>query len=191
MKTINYVLGFMVFWVVDAYAIANNGTLPVPNIIKNSRQLVVVITDSWSAPQGHLQEFFRKDSSEAWQARAQPWEVVVGKNGGKVIDSALVTTKDWRSSEIMSQYPDAYHQGIIVEYNTDEKIPQGGSCIFMHIKAINDQSGTYGCTAMPQKEFTMLSNWLDPKANPVLIQLPRSEYQLLQKTWGLPALYTY
>jgi hypothetical protein len=33
-----------------------------------------------------------------------------------------------------------------------------------------------------------LLRWLDPKRNPLIVQLPAGEYEKLKQHWGLPAL---
>jgi len=106
---------------------------------------------------------------------------------GRIIDSAKVTKIDWSSAEQMSQYPVQYQEGIVVGYNTDGRIPKGGSCIFLHVRSPNSM-GTAGCTAMAQNHVKTLSRWLTPSYHPVLVQLPVRQYQQLQKKWNLPSL---
>jgi D-alanyl-D-alanine dipeptidase len=50
-------------------------------MINNSKQLIVVITDSWNATNGQLQRFERKNNHQSWHAVGHPWPVIVGKNG--------------------------------------------------------------------------------------------------------------
>lgn len=83
----------------------------------------------------------------------------------------------------------AYRWGVTVEHNTSGNVlPKdkvSGSCIFLHIWK-GDGSGTSGCTAMAKTNMVDLVNWLDASKNPVLIQLPVSEYQHYQSQWFLP-----
>jgi zinc D-Ala-D-Ala dipeptidase len=107
---------------------------------------------------------------------------------GQIIDSAKVPAKDWNSAEVMHDHPQAYNQGMVVDYNTDGKMIGAGSCIFVHIHGDNDATGTVGCTAMKVDYLSKLLNWLDPKANPVLVQFPKDQYQKIQKDWNLPEI---
>ncbi len=100
----------------------------------------------------------------------------------------LVTRKeiaqpDWTSSEKMWQER-LYKRGVVVEYNTPARAG-AGSCIFLHIWN-GPHRGTAGCTAMGEPNLVPIMNWLDPSRNPVLVQLPKSEYEQLKPTWHLP-----
>jgi len=61
----------------------------------------------------------------------------------------------------------------------------GGSCIFLHIWP-GPSGNTSGCTAFDSRDMNELLAWLDPNALPVLVQLPRSSYERLRSSWGLP-----
>ena len=65
---------------------------------------------------------------------------------------------------------DYYRYGIVVDHNgiTDgSKSERGaGSCIFIHIKKVP----TAGCTAMSEDDIKTILLWLNPKANPLLVQ---------------------
>ncbi len=236
-------------------AAANANALPPkPILLNKSKQLIVVVTDSWDNFQGQLQLYERNSTKQPWHATGKSWPIVVGKNGlawadnlktyagseepmkkegdnkapagafkinlafgfspssdspfnfpylaitpsiicvddvkskyyGKIIDTSEVT-KDWNSAELMSEIP-VYKKGFVVDYNTDGKMLGAGSCIFIHIKGETTAAGTAGCTAM---EFSYLSNlwdWINHKANPVLVQLPKDQYLKLKSSWGLPPL---
>jgi D-alanyl-D-alanine dipeptidase len=230
-----------------------NSLPPQPDILKDSLQLLVVVTDSWDTYQGHMQKFERANSQQAWRAVGKAWPVVVGKTGlawadnlqtyslqgpvkkegdkkapagvfalgtafgfspqpdkqlklnyipvtpsiecvddsqsryyGRIVDNTKLPDKDWKSSEILIDHPVAYNKGIVVDYNTDGKMIGAGSCIFVHIKADHDLDGTVGCTAMQVANLSKIWDWLDPKAQPVMVQLPKDEYLKLQKLWRLP-----
>ncbi len=90
---------------------------------------------------------------------------------------------DWNSSEKMWEEP-LYRWGLVVRHNTPAEAG-GGSCIFLHIWRAPDR-GTAGCTAMDESNLVATLKWLDPKKNPVLVQLPRSEYERLKAEWRLP-----
>jgi L,D-peptidoglycan transpeptidase YkuD (ErfK/YbiS/YcfS/YnhG family) len=100
----------------------------------------------------------------------------------QIVDRDAVPLVDWSSSEKMRAVS-VYQWGIVVNYNTPAA-PKRGSCIFMHIWS-GPSSSTAGCTAMPQAELETILRWLDPAANPRLVQFTRSEYTAMH---GLPAL---
>jgi L,D-peptidoglycan transpeptidase YkuD (ErfK/YbiS/YcfS/YnhG family) len=97
-----------------------------------------------------------------------------------------IEERDWTSSEKMMEWIDLYKIGLMIHHNTNPAIPYKGSCIFMHIWR-NEQSGTAGCTAMDESHLQELISWLDMRKQPLLVQLPLSEYQSRQQKWGLPA----
>ncbi len=227
---------------------------PKPSLLNQSKQILVVTTDSWDTYQGYLQPYERSGPNNAWQPVGNGWPVVVGKKGlgwganyktysvsgpikqegdtkapagvftigsafgfsptadqqlklsyipitkntfcvddnnskyyGKVIDTSKVPAKDWNSGEVMIEANPSYIKGLVVNYNIKGNMPKGGSCIFMHIMGPSSTDGTEGCTAMEKSNVSWLLNWLDPKANPLLVQLPKEQYLAVQKTWGLPA----
>ncbi|MCX5909763.1 MAG: L,D-transpeptidase family protein [Deltaproteobacteria bacterium] len=102
----------------------------------------------------------------------------------RIVDSGLIKP-NWKSDEEMRREDDQYRLGIIVDHNANPVIPGRGSCIFIHIRKESD-AGTAGCTAMSQENMERLLHWLDPSANPVLIQLPEGTYRKLRTAWGLP-----
>jgi L,D-peptidoglycan transpeptidase YkuD (ErfK/YbiS/YcfS/YnhG family) len=69
--------------------------------------------------------------------------------------------------------------GVIVGYNAAPPTKGRGSCIFLHIWA-GPRSTTAGCTAMDASELDQLTRWLDRVRRPVLVQLPRAEYERLR-----------
>jgi D-alanyl-D-alanine dipeptidase len=80
-----------------------------------------------------------------------------------------------------------YKLGVIVGYNASPPVKSRGSCIFFHIWA-GLRSTTVGCTAMDVKELEQLVAWLDPRARPVVVQVPAAVYPLARKEWGLPSI---
>ncbi len=104
----------------------------------------------------------------------------------RVVDRSTVSP-DWNSSEHMLYSNGQYRWGLVVDHNTNPVTPGAGSCIFMHIW-LGTGEGTVGCTAMAQENLESLMGWLDPAANPLLLQLPRVEYKKLKRRWKLPAL---
>ena len=93
--------------------------------------------------------------------------------------------KDWTSAETMRMKSDVYKFGIFVDYNVKPAIPTMGSCIFMHIWSGNT-GPTAGCTAMKESDILKLIGFLDKKKNPILVQVPQSEYNKLKVVYKLP-----
>jgi zinc D-Ala-D-Ala dipeptidase len=107
---------------------------------------------------------------------------------GKIIDTSKIAAKDWNSGEVLINYKQDYIKGIVVKYNIEGNMSHGGSCIFLHIEGPALVKGTHGCTAMTETRVTWLWHWLDPKAHPLLVQMPKAQYLKVQKAWGLPSL---
>jgi len=101
------------------------------------------------------------------------------------IEDRASVTPDWNSSEHMRRSDELYRWGVVVDHNADPPQAGGGSCIFMHIWRGPGQ-GTVGCTAMPQAKIEALLAWIDPSSHPLLIQMPRAQYQALRKRLKLP-----
>lgn len=102
----------------------------------------------------------------------------------RLVDAGSVAA-DWSSCEDMRRADEQYRRGIVVEHNPAPAIPGRGSCIFIHIWK-NPESGTAGCTTMSPENLEKILRWLDPAANPVLIQLPETAYRQLRSAWELP-----
>jgi D-alanyl-D-alanine dipeptidase len=102
-------------------------------------------------------------------------------------DRNKVAKVDWKSSEKMRMGDDEYKYGVFIAHNTDPAEPGAGSCVFMHIWKAPGHP-TSGCTAMSLGGLESVLGWLDPRANPVLVQLPQEEYSRRQAHWLLPAI---
>lgn len=97
-----------------------------------------------------------------------------------------VVARDWKSSEDMLRKDEVYRLGMVIQHNWAEKtIPGNGSCIFFHIWEGPD-IGTSGCTAMHPVDLEQLLRWLDPAANPLLLQLPESEMRRFREIPDVP-----
>jgi D-alanyl-D-alanine dipeptidase len=92
---------------------------------------------------------------------------------------------DWRSAEDMHRPDSLYRFGVVVEHNANGREIGHGSCIFLHIWP-GPAGNTAGCTAFNSIAMAEVLAWLDPDALPILVQLPRSEYERLRAAWGLP-----
>ena len=103
-----------------------------------------------------------------------------------IIDRLAVGVVDWNSSERMRSV-EGYRWGLVVRHNAAPTVAGRGSCIFLHVWA-GPGRGTAGCTAMEEESLTELLRWLDPKKEPLLVQLTEGEYTRLRAAWRLPAL---
>lgn len=92
----------------------------------------------------------------------------------------------WKSSEIMKRKDVLYKWLVVVDLNITDPNPGAGSCIFIHVWRSKDK-GTAGCTALQERDIIKLIAWLNTDRQPVLVQLPKHEYETLWESWGLPA----
>ena len=95
---------------------------------------------------------------------------------------------DWELSQQMEQTDPAHRLEVVVEHNTPSPIPGAGSAILLHIWRAEGKKFTTGCTAMSDSSIESIVAWLDPKAHPLYVLLPRSEYLARQDAWELPPL---
>ena len=102
----------------------------------------------------------------------------------EIVDQRAVSV-DWKSAEEMRRKDELYTWVVDIGHNPARRAGDG-SCIFLHVWR-DAQSSTVGCTAMAEPQLTKLLASLDPKAAPVYVLLPRSEYDALASAWGLPA----
>jgi L,D-peptidoglycan transpeptidase YkuD (ErfK/YbiS/YcfS/YnhG family) len=217
-------------------------------------QAVVVLTDSWDAPEGSLQLFERESAHAPWRAASGKYAAVVGRNGlgwgmglhdappaasapikyegdgrapagvfllssafgyaspesarwislpyqqvtaslvcvddansrfyNQILDSSN-TPAQWSSQEELLRNDELHKMGIVVSHNAPPAISGRGSCIFIHIWKAPSQ-GTNGGTAMAESDLREVLQWLNPTKTPVLVQLPRSEYDRYRGAWSLP-----
>jgi zinc D-Ala-D-Ala dipeptidase len=130
------------------------------------------------------------------------------KNYNKIVDSKIAMAEDWKKGESMYHYvygsgnkddDDAgvYNVGAVIGHNLEGYYGRG-SCFFLEVKR-KSKSPTAGGTAMEEQDAKEVINWLDPKKNPMLVQLPKTIYAEYESVWGLPdtetennyALYKY
>ena len=104
----------------------------------------------------------------------------------QVVDRETVGHPDWASSESMLRVGGRYRLGVIIAHNV-RAYPGFGSCIFFHVWD-PAYPGTTGCTATSYVHLVRLLRWLDPKKDPLIVQLPLGEYQQLKQRWNLPSL---
>jgi D-alanyl-D-alanine dipeptidase len=77
---------------------------------------------------------------------------------------------DWKSREMMLRQDGLYLQGAVIGHNP-HNVPGAGSCIFLHLWR-SPGHPTAGCTAMAGEDLRNLLEWLDPAAEPRLVQSP-------------------
>jgi L,D-peptidoglycan transpeptidase YkuD (ErfK/YbiS/YcfS/YnhG family) len=103
----------------------------------------------------------------------------------QIVDVRNVGRPDWTSHEEMLRPDSLYRLGVFVDHNVHPAAAGRGSCIFLHIWA-GPATGTAGCTAFAPAALEEIVRWMDPARRPVLVQLPRAEYDLLRGAWSLP-----
>jgi D-alanyl-D-alanine dipeptidase len=101
------------------------------------------------------------------------------------VDRDTIPQPDWSSHEEMRRTDALYEWGVWVDHNSSPPAPGGGSCIFLHVWA-GPGVATSGCTSMAAENLREVLAWLDPRARPVLVQLPRDAYGALRTAWELP-----
>lgn len=101
------------------------------------------------------------------------------------VDRDAIPQPDWTSHEELRRTDELYRWGVWVDHNSDPPVAMRGSCIFLHVWA-GPGAATSGCTAMAEENLRQVLAWLDPRARPVLAQLPASQYERLRGAWGLP-----
>lgn len=89
----------------------------------------------------------------------------------QIVDKDAILACDWLTSEKMSEI-DLYDLVVSVQHNWPERVPNRGSAIFLHRWRVPGE-GTAGCTAMDLNELRKLVEWLDPEAQPVMVQMPK------------------
>jgi D-alanyl-D-alanine dipeptidase len=148
------------------------------------------------APAGafRLREIFGYATSDEAQIAKFPYRQVTSQTAGvddpksrfynRLVDVKSPADKEWDSAETMRRSDVLYRWGVVVEHNW-QQIPEGGSCIFLHIWQ-GSGHGTAGCTAMAEDRMETLVRWLDREKHPLLVQLPEAEYQRLKQPWSLP-----
>ncbi len=79
----------------------------------------------------------------------------------------------WNSAEKMKI--GLYKKGLVVGHNCPAVKPGLGSCIFFHLQS-EPGAPTSGCTSMADGPLTNLLLWLKKDAKPVVLQLPKAEF---------------
>jgi L,D-peptidoglycan transpeptidase YkuD (ErfK/YbiS/YcfS/YnhG family) len=103
----------------------------------------------------------------------------------QIIDRDTVKMIDWKSRERMFFQDIDYKYGLYVRYNTNPKVKQAGSCIFVHI-CTPDWAPTSGCASTDEKTMLRILELLKKEYRPVLLQVPESAYNEMKRIYYLP-----
>ena len=106
-------------------------------------------------------------------------------NYNRILERGSVATPDWKSSEEMRRGDELYRWGVVVDHNANPPQAGCGSCIFLHIWQAAGK-GTAGCTAMKAATMEEVLFWLAPQQKPLIVQLPRTEFERFRDLLGLP-----
>jgi len=130
------------------------------------------------APAGvfRITQSFGDEAQASWiklpyiHCTAHHWGIddVLSKHYNQIVDDRNVAS-DWTGPETMVPSIGCYKLGAVVAHNP-RNTPGLGSCIFMHIWQ-GENVPTAGCTAMSEANLRKVLAWLDPHANPCLVQL--------------------
>jgi L,D-peptidoglycan transpeptidase YkuD (ErfK/YbiS/YcfS/YnhG family) len=112
-------------------------------------------------------------------------EDVRSKFYNQIIDSSGVTRTSWERWSELKRSDGLFDWGVIVRQNEPEVRRGAGSCVFLHVWR-GPRIPTSGCTAMPREDLEATLRWLDPRREPVLVQLPEPAFQAERSSWGLP-----
>ncbi len=102
----------------------------------------------------------------------------------EIVKISAVSKQDWHSHESMHEISE-YKHGSVIQYNTNNKTPGLGSCIFLHIWT-NPHEGTFGCVAMSEVHMKELLSWLNDMHEPVIGLFPEFIYKEIRENLGLP-----
>ncbi len=93
---------------------------------------------------------------------------VRSRHYNQIVDDRTVAC-DWTGPETMVPTIGCYKLGAVIAHNP-HNTPGLGSCIFLHLWQ-GREVPTAGCTAMSEPDLRKILTWLDPHANPCLVQL--------------------
>ena len=104
------------------------------------------------------------------QCTAHHWGIddVRSQHYNQIVDDRQEAC-DWTGPETMVPSGGCYKLGAVIAHNPHNQ-PGLGSCIFLHIWQ-GENVPTSGCAAMSEAHLHKVLAWLDPAANPCLVQL--------------------
>lgn len=107
------------------------------------------------------------------------------KSYNKIIDSNELPRAAWEKWSELRRADGLFDWGVVVRQNAPDTQKGAGSCVFLHVWR-GPQLPTSGCTAMPHEQIEAVVRWLDPRAEPILVQLPEPVFKKLREAWSLP-----
>lgn len=103
----------------------------------------------------------------------------------ELVDAAQTKRVGWQRWSPLRRSDGLFRYGVVVRQNAPDVVVGAGSCVFLHVWR-GEHQPTVGCTAMAADSIEEILRWLDPKAEPVLVQLPEPVYESLREAWSLP-----
>ena len=91
----------------------------------------------------------------------------------------------WFEKQKMRLGDAAYKWMLEIRHNQNPAAPGYGSAIFFHVRRGPDKPSA-GCTTMALTDLEAIIRWLDPRASPYYVLLPKAEYTALRGAWRLP-----
>jgi len=91
----------------------------------------------------------------------------------------------WFEKQKMRLGDSAYKWMLEIRHNQKPAAPGYGSAIFFHVRRGPDKPSA-GCTTMAVENLEKMIRWLDPRAYPHYVLLPKTDYDYLRGTWALP-----
>lgn len=107
------------------------------------------------------------------------------KSYNQIIDASELPRAAWEKWSELRRADGLFDWGVVVRQNEPNPQRGAGSCVFLHVWR-GPQMPTSGCTAMPHEQIESIVRWLDPRAEPVLVQLPEPVFKKLREAWALP-----
>ncbi len=130
------------------------------------------------APAGvfRITQAFGDSAKPAWiklpyiHCTSHHWGIddVRSRHYNQIVDDRIVAC-DWTSPETMIPSVGCYKLGAEIAHNPHHQ-PGLGSCIFLHLWQ-GENIPTSGCTALSEPNLHKVLAWLDPHADPCLVQL--------------------
>ena len=91
----------------------------------------------------------------------------------------------WFEKARMRLGDSAYKWMLAIQHNTSPAEPGYGSAIFFHVRR-GPTKPSAGCTTMALEDLEAMIRWLNPKASPHYVLLPKADYAALKAAWNLP-----
>lgn len=91
----------------------------------------------------------------------------------------------WFEKQRMRLGDAAYKWMLEIRHNQNPVAPGYGSAIFFHVRR-GPTKPSAGCSTMAVENLEKIIRWLDPKASPHYVLLPKADYQALRGPWRLP-----